>query len=402
MKNVTILGSTGSIGVNALDVIRNNPSRFRVIALAAGRNVDLLKSQIEEFKPKVVSVIDDSHARKLRALLSHSSPGTEILSGNEGYREVAAVREANTVLSAMTGAAGLIPTMEAIEAAKDIALANKETMVMAGNIIVEKASEKGIKVLPVDSEHGAVFQCLVGHRRKDVKRIILTASGGPFLHLSRKELREVKPAQAMKHPNWQMGGKITIDSASLMNKGLEVIEAKWFFDVPIERIQVYIHPQSIVHSLVEYIDGSVIAGLGVPDMRISIAYALSFPERINRPEPSLDLVKVGALEFLEPDFERFPCLKLAYDAGKIGGTMPAVLNAANEVAVEAFREEKVKFTGIPEIIERVFSSHQPKTSPSLEEILKADAWAREEARKLLDEIPGETENKKYLARNHSI
>ncbi len=382
MKNVTILGSTGSIGVNALDVIRANPSRFRVIALAAGRNVDLFKNQIEEFRPRVVSVIDEAHARKLKAMLP-SSPGTEILSGDEGYREVAAVRETNTVLSAMVGAAGLIPTIEAIEAAKDIALANKETMVMAGNIIVEKASEKGIKILPVDSEHGAIFQCLVGHRRKDIRRIILTASGGPFLQLSREELSEVKPAQALKHPNWQMGGKITIDSASLMNKGLEVIEAKWFFDVPIERIHVHIHPQSIVHSLVEYIDGSVIAGLGVPDMKIPIAYALSFPERIDRPEPSLDLVKIGALEFLEPDFERFPSLKLAYDAGKIGGTMPAVLNAANEVVVEAFREEKVKFTDMPEIIERVLSSHQLELSPSLGEILEADSWARDEATKLI-------------------
>jgi len=388
VKNVTILGSTGSIGVNALDVIRANPSLFRVIALAAGRNVDLLKDQIEEFRPRVVSVIDEGHARKLKAMLP-SSPGTEILSGDEGYREVAAVREANTVLSAMVGAAGLLPTIEAIEAGKDIALANKETMVMAGNIIVEKASEKGIKILPVDSEHGAIFQCLVGHRRKDIRRIILTASGGPFLHLSREELRGVKPAQALKHPNWQMGGKITIDSASLMNKGLEVIEAKWFFDVPIERIQVHIHPQSVVHSLVEYIDGSVIAGLGVPDMKIPIAYALSFPERIDRPEPSLDLVKIGALEFLEPDFERFPSLKLAYDAGKIGGTMPAVLNAANEVVVEAFREEKVKFTDMPEIIERVLSSHQPKLSPSLGEILEADSWARDEATNQVDRLKAE-------------
>jgi len=388
VKNVTILGSTGSIGVNALDVIRANPSLFRVIALAAGRNVDLLKDQIEEFRPRVVSVIDEGHARKLKAMLP-SSPGTEILSGDEGYREVAAVREANTVLSAMVGAAGLLPTIEAIEAGKDIALANKETMVMAGNIIVEKASEKGIKILPVDSEHGAIFQCLVGHRRKDIRRIILTASGGPFLHLSREELRGVKPAQALKHPNWQMGGKITIDSASLMNKGLEVIEAKWFFDVPIERIQVHIHPQSVVHSLVEYIDGSVIAGLGVPDMKIPIAYALSFPERIDRPEPSLDLVKIGALEFLEPDFERFPSLKLAYDAGKIGGTMPAVLNAANEVVVEAFREEKEKFTDMPEIIERVLSSHQPKLSPSLGEILEADSWARDEATNQVDRLKAE-------------
>ena len=389
MKNVAILGSTGSIGVNALDVIRNNPSRFRIIALAAGRNVDLLKDQIEEFRPKVVSVIDEGHARKLKAVLNPSL-GTEILFGDEGYREVATIREIKTVLSAMVGAAGLIPTMEAIEAGKDIALANKETMVMAGNLVVEKASEKGVKVLPVDSEHSAIFQCLVGHRGEDIRRIILTASGGPFLHLSEEELREVKPAQTLKHPNWQMGGKITIDSASLMNKGLEVIEAKWFFNVPIDRIQVQIHPQSIVHSLVEYIDGSVIAGLGVPDMRIPIAYALSFPERLYRGEPSLDLIKIGTLEFLDPDFDRFPSLKLAYDAGKIGGTMPAVLSAANEVVVEAFREEKIKFMDMPKIIERVLSSHRPKASPTLGEILEADNWARGEAIKLLSEIPEET------------
>jgi len=378
VKNVAILGSTGSVGVSALDVIRNNPSQFKIIALAAGRNVNLLKDQIEEFRPRVVSVIDDVHARKLKAILNPSL-GTEVISGDEGYREVATTGEVKMVLSAMVGSVGLIPTMEAIEAGKDIALANKETMVMAGSLVVERASEKGVKVLPVDSEHSAIFQCLVGHRREDIKRVILTASGGPFLHLSEEEITEVKPAQALKHPNWQMGEKITIDAASLMNKGLEVIEAKWFFDLPIDRIEVQIHPQSIVHSLVEYIDGSVIAGLGVPDMRIPIAYALSFPERLYRKEPSLDLLKVGTLEFLEPDFDRFPNLKLAYHAGKIGGTMPAVLSAANEVVVEAFINEQIKFIDMPKIIEKVLSFHQPKASPTLREILEAASWARGKA-----------------------
>ena len=388
VKNIAILGATGSIGVNALDVIRNNPSRFKIIALSAGRNVELLKDQIEEFRPKVVSVIDESHARKLKALLDPSL-GTEVLFGDEGYREVAALQEVEMVLSAMVGAAGLIPTIEAVEAGKDIALANKEVMVMAGSIIVERASEKGVKVLPVDSEHSAIFQCLVGHRREDIKYIILTASGGPFLRLSMEELTKVRPAQALKHPNWQMGGKITIDSASLMNKGLEVIEASWFFGVPLDRIRVQIHPQSIVHSLVEYIDGAVIAGLGVPDMRIPIAYALSFPERVYRGEPSLDLLKVGTLEFLEPDFDRFPNLKIACDAGKIGGTMPAVLSAANEVVVEAFISEKIKFMEMPKIIEKVLSSHQPKASPTLGEILEADGWARSEATNQVDRLKAE-------------
>jgi len=382
LKNIAVLGSTGSVGVSTLDVIRNNPSRFKIIALAAGRNVNLLKDQIEEFAPRIVAVIDEAHAQKLKAILNPSL-GTDILFGEEGYREVAAMREVTMVLSAMVGSAGLIPTMEAIEAGKDIALANKEAMVMAGSIFVGKALEKGINLLPVDSEHSAIFQCLVGHRREDIKNITLTASGGPFLHFSKEELEEVKPSQAMKHPNWQMGGKITIDSASLMNKGLEVIEAKWFFDLPIDRIQVMIHPQSIVHSLVEYIDGSVIAGLGVPDMRIPIAYALSFPERIYRKGPSLDLLKVGALEFFEPDFDRFPNLKLACHAGKMGGTLPAVLSAANEAAVKVFIDEQIKFTDIPKVIKEVLSSHQSKASPTLRDIIDADTWARGEVTKVI-------------------
>jgi 1-deoxy-D-xylulose-5-phosphate reductoisomerase len=385
MKNISILGSTGSIGVNAIDVIWNNPDRFKIVALSACTNVELLRQQIERFKPMVVSVIDERHAKELKKIMNPSIR-TEILFGKEGYREVATVQEADMVISAMVGSAGLLPTLEAIEAGKDIALANKEVMVMAGKIVVEKAREKGVRILPVDSEHSAIFQCIDGHSRKDIRRIILTASGGPFFHLSKEKLADVKPASALKHPNWRMGRKITIDSASMMNKGLEVIEASWLFSIPIDNIEVHIHPQSIVHSMVEYVDGSVIAQLGVPDMRIPIAYALSFPERLPRSEPFLDLLTAGIIEFFRPDFEKFPSLKLAYEAGKVGGTMPAVLNAANEVAVEAFLEEIVKFTDISKIIEGVIARHQPKEFFTLEEIFEADLWARGSAKKIIERI----------------
>jgi len=385
MKNISILGSTGSIGVNALDVIKDNPSRFKVVALSACRNISLLKEQMEHYRPRVVSVIDDDHACELRKIVDTSSK-TRILSGPEGYREVASLGEADMVISSMVGAAGLLPTIQAIEAGKDIALANKEVMVMAGDIVVKKAEMKGVKILPIDSEHSAIFQCLSGNRRADVRRIILTASGGPFLNASREELMNVRPAQALKHPNWDMGPKITIDSASMMNKGLEVIEAKWFFSVDIDQINVQIHPQSIIHSMVEYVDGSVIAQLGIPDMRIPIAYSLSYPERVPRQEPYLDLPKVGRFEFFNPDFEKFPNLKLAFIAGRTGGTMPAVLNAANEVAVESFLKESIRFMDMPVIIEEVLSSHQMKEASGIEEILEADRWARERANKFVERM----------------
>jgi len=385
MKNISILGSTGSIGVNAVDVIRNNPDRFKIVALSACTNVELLGKQIERFEPIVVSVIDERHANKLKKIINPSSR-TEILFGEDGYREVAAVQKADMVISAMVGSAGLLPTLEAIEAGKDIALANKEVLVMAGKIIVKKACEKGVRILPVDSEHSAIFQCINGHSRKDVRRIILTASGGPFFHLSKEKLADVKPADALKHPNWQMGQKITIDSATMMNKGLEVIEASWLFSMPMDKIEVHIHPQSTVHSMVEYIDGSVIAQLGIPDMRIPIAYALSFPERLPRSEPFLDLLTVGIFEFFRPDTEKFPNLRLAYEAGKTGGTMPAVLNAANEVAVKAFLKEIIKFTDISKIIESIISCHQPKDYSGLGEILEADQWARDNAKKIIERM----------------
>ena len=385
MKNISILGSTGSIGVNALDVIKSNPSRFRVVALSACRNIFLLNTQIKQFRPKVVSVVDKEHARKLEKLIDPAA-GTQILFGSDGYREVAAIKEANMVISAMVGSAGLIPTMEALEAGKDIALANKETMVMAGDIIVKNAKKRGVSILPVDSEHSAIFQCLSGNRHADINRIILTASGGPFLNITQDELANVKPEQALRHPNWQMGPKITIDSATMMNKGLEVIEAKHFFSVDIDRIEVQIHPQSIIHSMVEYVDGSVIAQLGVPDMRIPIAYALSYPERLRRSGPFLDLLKVGRFDFLCPDLKKFPSLKLAYDAGRAGGTMPAVLNAANEVAVTLFLKEAVRFTDMPKLIGEVLSCHQMKGTPDIHDILEADRWARERANKIAERM----------------
>ncbi|MGZ3647648.1 MAG: 1-deoxy-D-xylulose-5-phosphate reductoisomerase [Syntrophales bacterium] len=385
MKNISILGSTGSIGVNTLDVIWNNPTKFRVVALAAHKNVGLLAEQIERFKPKVVSVIDEKHAAKLKKIIK-AAGRTEILHGAGGYRDVACIREADMVVSAMVGSAGLIPTMEAIEAGKDIALANKEVMVMAGSLVVERAREKGVNILPVDSEHSAIFQCITGHSGSEIRRIILTASGGPFFHLSKEKLADVKPADALKHPSWRMGRKITVDSASMMNKGLEIIEARWFFSVDIERIEVHIHPQSIIHSMVEYYDGSVIAQLSVPDMRIPIAYALSFPERLSRPEPFLDLLKVGVFEFFSPDMDKFPNLRLAYEAGKAGGTMPAVLNAANEVAVEAFLENSLRFTDIADVVKEALSCHQRKVSPGLGEVMEADLWARDIAKKTIERM----------------
>jgi 1-deoxy-D-xylulose-5-phosphate reductoisomerase len=385
VKNISILGSTGSIGVNALDVIWNSPDRFRAVALAAHKNIGLLAEQIERFKPKIVSVIDETYAKKLKNIIK-SARGTDVVHGGGGYRDVACIAEADMVVSAMVGSAGLVPTLEAIEAGKDIALANKEVMVMAGSLVVEMAREKGVKILPIDSEHSAIFQCITGHSGSEIRRIILTASGGPFLRLSKEKLADVKPADALKHPSWRMGRKITVDSASMMNKGLEVIEARWFFSVDIDRIEVHIHPQSIVHSMVEYCDGSIIAQLSVPDMRIPIAYALSFPERLARPEPFLDLLKVGVFEFFRPDMEKFPNLRLAYEAGRAGGTLPAVLNAANEVAVGAFLENSLRFTDMADVVKEVLSCHQRKESPGLGEIIEADLWARDIAKKTIERM----------------
>ena len=381
MKKITILGSTGSIGKSTLDIIEKNPERFKVVALAAGENIDEIKRQIEKFHPLIVSVINKEKAFKLKETIRSD---IEILYGAEGVKNVASFFDADIVVSAISGAAGLMPTLAAIKAGKNIALANKETMVIAGDIVTKMSRKNGVKILPVDSEHSAIFQCLEGQNRSFLKRVILTASGGPFLNLSKRELNNVKPNQALCHPKWKMGKKITIDSASLMNKGLEVIEAKWLFEVGFDKIDVLIHPQSIVHSMVEFIDGSVTAQMGIADMRIPIAYALSYPERIENNLPRLNFIQTNNLQFYKPDTEKFRCLQLAYKAGIEGGTYPAVLNAANEVAVEAYMGEKIKFTDIPGVIEKILNAHDSVKEPSLEEIMQADSWARVEARKSIE------------------
>jgi 1-deoxy-D-xylulose-5-phosphate reductoisomerase len=381
MKKITILGSTGSIGKSALDIIEKNPGKFKVVALAAGENLDEIKRQIEKFHPLIVSVNNKEKAFKLKETIRSD---IEILYGAEGVKNVASFFDADLVVSAISGAAGLMPTLAAIKAGKNIALANKETMVIAGDIVTKMSRKNGVKILPVDSEHSAIFQCLEGQSRSFLKRVILTASGGPFLNLSKRELKNVKPNQALCHPKWKMGKKITIDSASLMNKGLEVIEAKWMFGVEFDKIDVLIHPQSIVHSMVEFIDGSVTAQMGIPDMRIPIAYALSYPERIENNLPRLNFIQANNLQFYKPDTKKFRCLQLAYKAGIKGGTYPAVLNAANEVAVEAYMGEKIKFTDIPGVIEKILNAHDSVKEPSLEEIMQADSWARVEARKSIE------------------
>ena len=385
MKKITILGSTGSIGLSALDVVKKNPGRFQVVALAAGQNVKLLKKQIEIFKPKLVYVSTKENALKLRKDLTLNNK-IKILYDKEGLNEIASFPSADIVVSAISGAAGLMPTLAAIDAGKDVALANKETMVMAGEIVNRRTKQKKVKIIPVDSEHSAIFQCLQGEKIENLKRIILTASGGPFLNFTVNELKQVKLNQALKHPRWKMGKKITIDSATLMNKGLEVIEAKWLFNLDFGKIDVLIHPQSIVHSMIELIDGSVLAQMGIPDMRIPISYALTYPERIINDISSLNLLETEKLEFRQPDIKKFPCLRLAYEAGICGGTTPAVLNAANEIAVAAFLEQKIKFVDLPRIIDKVLTAHVCGEDPSLESILNADSWARIKTTEIIERI----------------
>ena len=387
MKKIAILGSTGSIGRSALNVVDQFPEHFQVVALAAGRNIDLLAEQIHRHQPRLVTVLNEQLAKELESRLQRST-AVQVLSGQEGYRQVASCDEANIVLSAMVGAAGLIPTLSAIRAGKDVALANKETLVMAGALVIQEVRKHEVALLPVDSEHSAIFQSMEGHRKQDLKRIILTASGGPFLKMSEEDLESVTLNQALAHPNWAMGPKITIDSATLMNKGLEVIEAKWLFDVPVEAIDVHIHPQSIVHSMVEYRDGSVIAQLGIPDMRGPIAYALSYPERLPLDLPPVDFFALRNLTFFEPDLNRFPCLGLAFAACREGGTLPAVLNAANEVAVQAFLEERIPYTGIAKLVNLAMEEHQLGLATELETILEADTWARQQTEEAVGALGG--------------
>jgi 1-deoxy-D-xylulose-5-phosphate reductoisomerase len=381
MRSLSILGSTGSIGLSTLDVVRQHPEKFSISGLAAGKDVVTLAKQIKEFRPAAVSVMDADTADRLKTLLGDYQPN--ILHGIEGTTAVATVEEADMVVSAIVGAAGLIPTVNAIKAGKHIALANKETLVVAGELVSDLVKKHNVQLLPVDSEHSAIFQSLQGHRMEDVVRIILTASGGPFRKTSAEELKQVGLEQALKHPQWTMGAKITIDSATMMNKGLEVIEAHWLFSMPAEKIGVVVHPQSIIHSMVEYIDGCVMAQLGAPDMRAPIAYALSWPERCESGIQKLDLTKIGTLTFEEPDMERFPALRLAFEALKAGKTYPAVLNAANEIAVAAFLDKKIRFIEIAETVDKTMQAHEAYTPVELEDYLQADHWARETAKKLI-------------------
>jgi 1-deoxy-D-xylulose-5-phosphate reductoisomerase len=364
--------------------VSEHPHEFQVVGLAAGKNVGVLAEQIRMVRPLQVSVQDEATAQKLKKTLA-GDPPVEILAGPEGAVAVAAAPEADLVLSAMVGAVGLEPTLAAVKAGKTVALANKETLVAAGSLVMAAVAANGATLIPVDSEHSAIFQALEGQRREEVRRLWLTASGGPFRTWSKKKLAAATPAQALKHPNWSMGAKITIDSATMMNKALEVIEASVLFGLPVSQVEVYIHPQSIIHSLVEFVDGSVLAQLGWPDMRLPIAYALTYPRRLPLNSEPLDLGKVAQLNFERPDFERFPCLRLGYEAARIGGTMPAVLNAANEVAVAAFLEERLPFFGIPRVVEETMAAHISEPLKNLAQVLAVNNWAREQAGALVDQ-----------------
>ncbi|MBO8162491.1 MAG: 1-deoxy-D-xylulose-5-phosphate reductoisomerase [Brevibacillus sp.] len=377
MKKIALLGSTGSVGKNTLEVVRQHRASFQIVALAAGSNIELLARQINEFQPELVSVGRPELVDELRQLTG--SWRGEIVCGAEGLIQAASYPSANFVMTAIIGSIGVAPTLAAIKAGKTIGLANKETLVTAGHIVMETAKRHGTRIIPVDSEHSAIFQCLQGERRADVARIILTASGGSFRHLTRRELSHVTVDDALKHPNWNMGAKITVDSATMMNKGFEVIEARWLFDLAYDQIDCLLHYESVIHSMVEYKDGAVMAQLGTPDMKVPIQYALSYPQRMPLETEPLDLVRFGKLHFAEMDYERFPLLKLAYDCGRTGGTLPAVLNAANEVAVARFLRGEIPFLAIEQIVERVCAAHRVQADPDLEAILEADGWARREA-----------------------
>lgn len=381
MKKISILGSTGSIGRQTLDVISKHPEEFSVLGLSAGNNIELLTNQIKTFNPLAVSVADEEAALKLSSQIAPSK--TEVLYGQDGAEVIAKLDEADLVVSAMVGAAGLRPTLAAAKSGKDIALANKESLVIAGEILTNEVQRNGTKLLPIDSEHSALFQALECGERKYVKKLILTASGGPFLNTPKDELENVSVEVALNHPTWKMGKKITIDSATLMNKGFEVIEAKWLFGFDPAQISVWIHPQSIVHSMVEYVDGSVISQMGKPDMRIPIAFAISHPDRITMNCNEVSPESFGNISFQNVDFEQFPALSLAFDALREGGTMPSVINGANEVAVSAFLTEKIKFTGIVSTVEKVMDLHNTQPANTLEAVLESDLWARNTAHTLI-------------------
>jgi 1-deoxy-D-xylulose-5-phosphate reductoisomerase len=392
MKSISILGSTGSIGINTLKVVEHLRDEFRVVALGAGGNIEVLAEQVARFQPELVAVKDENCAEELLRQISDSKfqiPNSKfqvpkIVFGETGLIAVATHDEAETIVSATVGAVGFVPTLRAIEAGKRIALANKETLVMAGELMTNAAEKSGAEILPVDSEHNALHQCLRGESPKEVKRLILTASGGPFRTKSKAEIENATIEEALNHPNWKMGAKITIDSATLMNKGLEVIEAHWLFGFSADKISVIVHPQSVIHSMVEMVDGSIIAQLGVTDMKHAIQYALTYPNRQTNCLEPLDFTKVTNLQFEPPDLEKFPCLALAYRALRAGGTLPAVLNAANEISVQAFLDGKIRLSEIAQINESVMNAHQIEPANSLETVLSADNWTRETARKMLE------------------
>lgn len=380
VKAITLLGSTGSIGTQTLDIVESHPDRFRLVGLAAGSNVNLLIEQAQRFRPEIVGIADDTKFPVLKAALSSPDYQPHLVSGTAGLAEVARYGDAESVVTGIVGCAGLLPTIAAIEAGKDIALANKETLIAGGPVVLPLVEKHKVRLLPADSEHSAIFQCLQGVPAGGLRRIILTASGGSFRDWPAEKLSQVTIADALKHPNWSMGKKITIDSATLMNKGLEVIEAHYLFQMDYDHIDIAIHPQSIIHSLIELQDTSVLAQLGWADMRLPLLYALSWPERIATDWPALDLVKAGDLTFREPDRVKYPCIDLAYAAGRAGGTMPAVLNAANEQAVALFLEERIDFLTIPRLIAETCDRHRAdcSTDPSLEDILVIDQWARQD------------------------
>jgi 1-deoxy-D-xylulose-5-phosphate reductoisomerase len=380
VKAITLVGSTGSIGTQTLDIVSQYPDQFRIVGLAAGRNVEMLAAQIRQFRPQIAAICLEDGLPALKEAVKDLDPQPILLAGEAGVIEVARYGEAQTVVTGIVGCAGLLPTIAAIEAGKDIALANKETLIAGGPVVLPLIEKHGVKLLPADSEHSAIFQCLQGVPKNGLRRILLTASGGAFRDWDVEKLAEVTVADALKHPNWSMGRKITVDSATLMNKGLEVIEAHFLFGLDYDDIEIVIHPQSIIHSLIELQDTSVLAQLGWPDMRLPLLYALSWPDRIYTNWERLDLVKAGNLTFREPDHQKYPCMQLAYAVGKAGGSMPAVLNAANEQAVALFLEEKIRFLDIPRCIEWVCDRHQNdnRSNPSLDDILAADKWARQE------------------------
>ncbi|MBD2105991.1 1-deoxy-D-xylulose-5-phosphate reductoisomerase [Nodosilinea sp. FACHB-13] len=392
MKAITLLGSTGSIGTQTLDILDHHPDQFRLVGIAAGNNVELLAQQVRQFKPEIVAICNPDKLGELRDALAGLDPMPQLLAGDDGIVEVARYGDAEAVVTGIVGCAGLLPTLAAIEAGKDIALANKETLIAGGPAVLPLVEKHGVKLLPADSEHSAIFQCLQGVPKDGLRRILLTASGGAFRDWPVEKLAQVTVADALKHPNWSMGRKITVDSATLMNKGLEVIEAHYLFGMDYDRIDIVIHPQSIIHSLIELQDTSVLAQLGWPDMRLPLLYALSWPNRIYTDWEPLDLVKAGDLTFREPDHAKYPCMDLAYAAGRAGGTMTAVLNAANEQAVALFLDEKIHFLEIPKVIEGVCDRHRSHnvTQPVLADILAADQWARAEATSVSESLTSAT------------